>query len=297
MVIESSRTLVAGNIIAATTPNPGVEVIGNNNTVRGNKIGTDAVAGAALPNQNGIRVSGKENTIGGHQVGEGNIVSGNTFNGIIISPVNPAVRNVVEGNLIGTKGSGMGQLPNGGDGIQIQNSDNNTIGGWGIAGAGNKIAYNAGKGVNVISGARNTILGNTIADNGNLGIDLADDGVTPNDNGDNDSGANALQNYPEITSATAGVNTRIDWTFNSKPSSTYLLEFYLSNVCDASMHGEGEIVLGSSAVITDAAGDAVGIFASPTASTVGQFVVATATVYEQPELKATSEFSSCTVLN
>src|SRR3954470_7706680 len=45
----------------------------------------------------------------------------------------------------------------------------------------NVIAHNAASGVNVWSGARNTILGNSITDNANLGIDLGNDGSTPND--------------------------------------------------------------------------------------------------------------------
>ena len=45
-----------------------------------------------------------------------------------------------------------------------------------------------------------SILGNTIFGN-HFGIDLAGDGVTPNDVGDADAGPNSLQNFPEFTSA------------------------------------------------------------------------------------------------
>jgi len=48
---------------------------------------------------------------------------------------------------------------------------------------------------------RNSILANEIFDNASVGIDLGIDGVTPNDTGDSDSGANDLLNFPIITAA------------------------------------------------------------------------------------------------
>jgi parallel beta-helix repeat protein len=310
VIIESSRTVVAGNVIASTATGPGVEVLGHNNTVQGNRVGTNAAVNLALPNFKGIRVVGSENTIGGRLAGQGNVVSGNHFTGIEIRPFDPAVpavRNVVEGNMIGTNATGTGPIPNEGPGIEIADSDNNTIGARGIVGARNRIAYNLGAGINVESGARNTILGNSITENGDLGIDLADDGLTPNDVGDGDGGANGLQNYPEIASATAvvGGGTSIDWTLNSKPSSTYLLEFFANDLCDApSGQGEGQFVLGTLVVVTDATGAAAGNVVTPGSASVGQVVVGTATVHVQSpvapfpvELKATSEFSACRVVN
>ena len=44
----------------------------------------------------------------------------------------------------------------------------------------------------------NAIQRNSMFSNGELGIDLADDGVTLNDAGDGDTGPNRLQNFPEF---------------------------------------------------------------------------------------------------
>ncbi|MBD3297045.1 MAG: hypothetical protein GF341_00155, partial [candidate division Zixibacteria bacterium] len=57
-----------------------------------------------------------------------------------------------------------------------------------------------GDGIHVNSGTNNTFIDNLIYNNGGLGIDLGGDGVTLNDVGDGDSGANDLLNYPDIDS-------------------------------------------------------------------------------------------------
>ena len=69
-------------------------------------------------------------------------------------------------------------------------------------GAGNTIAYSDAVGVAVYSGTGRTIRGNSIFGNGGLGIDLLNDGVTPNDLGDPDIGPNNLQNFPLVTTIT-----------------------------------------------------------------------------------------------
>ncbi len=74
-----------------------------------------------------------------------------------------------------------------------------------VAGAGNVIAFNRGDGVVVSETTEdqargNAILGNSIYRNAGQGIDLGDDGQTPNDPDDPDLGANQLQNFVEFTS-------------------------------------------------------------------------------------------------
>ena len=63
----------------------------------------------------------------------------------------------------------------------------------------------------------NDIGANSIFANEDLGIHLGDDGPDANDANDSDSGANGLQNHPEITSATTSVSggTTVQWSLDS----------------------------------------------------------------------------------
>src|SRR5206468_11785976 len=108
------------------------------------------------------------------------------------------------------------------------------------AGTGNTIAFNSGRGVRVGQGEFVTIVGNSSAANGGLGIDLAGDGVTPNDAGDVDIGPNDLQNFPVITAAFAGSTTRVSASLSSLPNADFLLSFYASDAADPSGFGEGQ---------------------------------------------------------
>ena len=96
----------------------------------------------------------------------------------------------------------MKDLGNLGNGVRIDlSASKNTIGGT-DDGAGNTIAFNGANGVLVGSGTGNGILGNSIFSNVKLGSDLGDDGETLNDKTDADSGANNLQNAPELLAVT-----------------------------------------------------------------------------------------------
>ena len=74
----------------------------------------------------------------------------------------------------------------------------------------NIIAFNLGNGVTVglslfDAAIDNGILGNSIFSNAKLGIDLADNGSTPNSAGGPHTGPNDLQNKPVLTSASPTV--------------------------------------------------------------------------------------------
>jgi len=173
------------------------------------------------------------------------------------------------------------------DGIEVSGAVG-TIGGIGPL-YGNTIAYNGGAGVNV-DGAANlrqtTIRGNVIRDNAGLGIDLAPVGVTVNDGGDNDFGANLLQNFPEITSVKPTfMGTLVSGTLSSVPNSKYTIDAYANAQADPSGYGEGRTWLNSTTVTTDSLGNATwSVFTSLT--TVG-LVAATASDFPGN----TSEFS------
>ena len=106
-----------------------------------------------------------------------------------------------------------------------------------------------------------------------------------NDPDDVDTGPNGLQNHPALTSASA---VSISGTLDSTASSTYTVELFASDACDASGHGEGERYLTSADVTTDASGDAS--FTVPVTGVAdGDFITSTATTADG----STSEFSAC----
>jgi hypothetical protein len=196
----------------------------------------------------------------------------------------------VQGNFIGTDVNGTAALGNSKDGVFISLAPNNTIGGT-VAGARNIILGNNTNGVRIHgSGATgNAILGNSIYSNTGLGIDLGNDGVTANDVGDSDTGANNLQNFPVITSANT---TTINGTLNSTANTQFTIQFFDNATVDPSGYGEGQTFLGSTNVNTDGSGNAAFSYAYTAVS--GQpFITATAT----DPLGNTSEFSASQPMN
>ncbi len=119
------------------------------NLVEANLIGTDASGTHALGNNNvGVAIlnSATDNTIGGTAAGAGNTISANSADGVHIAGAG-TTGNLVEGNLVGTDGSGTHALGNDGSGVVIATgAGNNTIGGT-TAGAGNTISGNLDEGV------------------------------------------------------------------------------------------------------------------------------------------------------
>lgn len=268
---------------------------GDHNTAFGNLIGTDESGMTTLPNFTGINVFGEENNIGGSGPGEGNVISGNEV-GIWFPQ--PANNNRVLGNLIGTSIDGSSPISNT-YGIKILwGAHDNAIGGL-HPNEGNLIAFNAAEGIQIGYDAyENPVLGNTIHTNnigiwvytdairnnisrnsiyGNigLGIDLETIGVNPNDPGDADIGANALLNYPEITSAGT---TNVSGT----ACAGCLVELFISDQ-DPSGNGEGKTYIDS------ATADASGNFAIPVFFPIVSCTRVTATATDSSG--NTSEFS------
>ena len=193
-----------------------------------------------------INFGSANNTIGGTTPAARNLISGNGGNGVR-SDYHP---NVVQGNFIGTQVDGVSPLGNGSNGVLINFTVDNVIGGS-ASGAGNTIAFNGGAGV-LVMGASSPVSSNAVFANSGLGIDLDGDGVTPNDPCDGDSGANNRQNFPVITSSSSsGGSTTIQGTLDSAANMTFRIEFFSTSASDPSGFGEGEKFIGSAMVMTD----------------------------------------------
>ena len=151
---DPTNTLIQGNTIVGNTGN-GINILqGDQNTIAGNDIGTNAASATGLGNQaNGILISsGSSNSIGGTTAAARNIISGNTGDGVLITG-SGTTANVVEGNYIGTDSTGAHPLGNSSDGVLVDfGASGNTIGGT-ASGAGNVISGNAGDGIYLASTA------------------------------------------------------------------------------------------------------------------------------------------------
>ena len=293
-----NESIASHNVVSGNN-NDGIRITGagaNNNRVINNYIGTNAAGNAIIGNgASGIALlAGAGNVSAPNKIGEsgkGNISGGNNF-GVFIADAGTDY-NQIQGNFIGTRSAGLiSDLGNISDGVHITNgAQANYIGA--PIGLGNVIANN-NRGVYVAGGTQNTIRGNQIFSNDALGIDLGPAGVTPNDNGDADTGANNLQNYPSLGSASVsanGQNVTFGGTFNSNPNGTFAVDFYTSSSCDNSNFGEGYRRINPVNITTDFNGNSLAIiYTSPVpAGGMLNFVTATATDANGN----TSEFSQC----
>jgi len=307
-----SVSVGAGNFVGGTTAGAGNLISGNGSdgvflsgsngvTVQGNIIGLNATGTAKVANaSDGVQIDeGFNHTIGGTTASARNVISGNTGAGVFIRNSqtgggNGANNNLIQGNFIGTDAGGTADLGNSGDGVSMNGigsgANNNTVGGT-AAGAGNVIAFNTGTGVRInVSAVNNRVLGNSIFNNNQLGIDLGTFGVSGNDPGDGDGGANNLQNFPVLTSAVVGGGgTTVRGTLNSTPSATFRIEFFANASCDTSGNGEGQTYLGFVSTTTDAGGNATFTATLPGAVALNNVLTATAT----DASGNTSEFSVC----
>ncbi len=295
MAISSSNVIggpspAARNIISANglvNSNPGVFVVlgGANNTIQNNYIGTDSSGTKALGNGGSaiqLLSAASDATATNSNTITGNLISGNGLPGIEIDGPK-ASANSVQSNKIGTQANGSSALPNSSDGILLAGAANTSIG-------ANTIAFNMGNGVAVTGNAAtgNRINGNSIFSNTKLGIDLGNDGVTPNDFGqqDADTGPNNLQNVPVLVGASAN---SISLNYSSNISATFRIEIFANDVADPSGYGEGQTFLGAGNVTTNASGNTGTVMITlPSPVPGGKFISATAT----DAAGNTSEFSA-----
>jgi len=169
-LIGGSNLLGEGNLISGNQREAIVvrHSLTANNQILGNRIGTTADGGSALPNgEYGIWIYGgaSGNTVGGEGEGNGNLISGQAMDlgyfGVVIGgETQPVARdNQVIGNLIGTNWTGTTAIPNGG-GVAVA---------WGASGSvirDNVISGNNGYGIVLMDDATdNQVNGNLIGTN------------------------------------------------------------------------------------------------------------------------------------
>jgi CSLREA domain-containing protein len=166
-----------------------------------------------------------------------------------------------------------------------------TLDGSGIVVRNLTISGFSGDGVCVLSGAGNTISRVAFSENGDLGIDLGNDGPTPNDTLDGDGGPNLGQNAPVLLSAAPLLDggLRVTGRLNSSASTRHAIELFGSPVCDPSGYGEGAALLQAVEAQTDSTGDAY--FTADLSPVPGGFSFLTATATSTSG--STSEFSAC----
>ena|GEM_PF-2044040 len=286
--------LVSGNV------SNGVQVGGRGSTdiiIYGNLIGTASGGATALGNGgHGVYVSGgaARVTIGSATPGSRNVIAANTGHGVLADASDEVT---LIANHIGTGTAGTEKIGNGGDGVRLNNATASTIGLSTASGSGNLIVNNSGNGVGVegANSADNALHRNLIAANSLLGIDLGVDGLTYNDHDDADTGANALQNTPVLSSVVTDESTSLQvlGTLDGEVSQGYRIELFSNSTPDPSGRGEAERFLGAFDTTTNAAGDStLNASIGGIALAAGESVTATATRIISPgKYGDTSEFS------
>jgi len=233
------------------------------NVVLLNYIGTDITGTVDLGNDHcGVYIGegAHDNAV------DSNLICGNDYEGVCV--VGYAEAGIyTNGNIIIYNNIGvdinLAPLGNTMDGVNIGQYGNLYQGGYAMYNIidTNTIAYNGNNGVtiwehynNTVNADENLITRNSIYDNVWLGIDLGDDGVTPNDGGDPDPGANQELNFPVITGAHyyAGP-TLITGTIDIDTDPTQATIEVFRARPDPSGYGEGALYLGSTT--PDAAGN------------------------------------------
>lgn len=158
------RNLISGNVENGILITPENDQVPQNNIIQENVIGTNSDGDSAIPNQeNGIVIdSSANNLIGGQNWENGNLISGNLENGVVIQK-NGATGNKVQNNYIGTTYDSKDTIPNQFNGILIFDAPNNIVGGKDDEG-GNIISGNKLNGISIVgsNSTNNGVYGNKI---------------------------------------------------------------------------------------------------------------------------------------
>ncbi len=179
--INSSANVISHLVINGFGNGPGIELIdaaAKNNTITDCYLGTGASGMAAVPNMQGIYLyQAMKNTIGGTMNDGGNLISGNSNNGIEFFG-EQAAENTISGNFIGTDRTGVAALANGSIGIALYAATHDNCVGGLLPGEGNVISGNTNDGMR-IGGDGNVILGNFVGtdSSGTVAVGNAWDGI------------------------------------------------------------------------------------------------------------------------
>ena len=203
----------------------GIIIVGSNsqwNDIFCNTIGLND-DGTASGNVDGVKfLSGPHNNYVGFNDTLGNVISGNSGNGVTISNAND---NVVAGTMIGTSADGVTVRANGAAGVRIENVAYDNIVGGNFSTSRNVISGNGGSGVLVDNADTNTVAGNHIGmsldglemvGNGGSGIEIRNGsaeneiGSDTTNEGFNLIGGNALHG---IHLSSAGSYNNISWNY------------------------------------------------------------------------------------
>ncbi len=263
---SNRRNIISSNLSG------GVIVVGVDavkNVIQSNYIGTNKDGtGTDLGNPgDGILIDkAAETVIGGAttQAGSapGNVIAGNWLYGVQIKG-KESHSNKVQGNSIG-RNQGGNVLANLLGGVLIDNAPTNIIGEkpdpvsgqLPDTGAGNVISGNGGDAVRVRGNEAigNVIRRNSIYENQGLGVNLVgfehlrvvQDGVTPNDPLDGDTGPNDLMNFPVgVTSYFNGVDTYISGVLDTRNPDSAQVDVYANQKVGATGFGEGQMYVGT----------------------------------------------------
>jgi titin len=211
---KASGNTVTGNVLSGNS-SAGVMILDagtTGNTVSGNRIGLGSNGALVANGFAGVEIAlgASANTIGGTAVTARNVISGNSFDGVLISGVGTA-GNSVKNNFIGVGTDGLSNQANGANGVAIEEgASKNTLTGSvmgfqpvadvlidgaaanvvksnsiGISSAGANIGSSSGKGIWIKDGsANNLIAGNDIGNNGggsfSGGVQIDGPGTTGN---------------------------------------------------------------------------------------------------------------------
>ncbi len=280
-------TTVAANAGSGVAADTGADRL----RITGSRIGVDP-SGSAAAGNTGAGLDLRNTT--GHVIGvasDGNVISANGA-GILLDTVTDTT---LHDNLVGLSADGVTVLGQGGVGVEVRNGSTGiSIGGL-AAGTANRIVGQGADGVTVDDSSNGvSVVGNEIHGNGGLALDLIDvgdppDGVTPNDAGDADVGANDLLNRPELLrvdelGGLLHVRVGVDL-----PAGDYRIELFRNpGGADPSGAGEGE-EWANAATITHPGGEAETTVAL--IGVAGDVITATVTELVLGEPVATSEFS------